>query len=178
MRMKTLALALLMSLAVLPQGAPLARQIRPGLDVYFSPHTTPEESPTAALVARMDAEQEEILCLVYSFTSTEIRDALLRAHARGVLVRIISDRTNLTGKGSVTGELQAAGIEVVYDFEHSIQHNKVAVFGRQTLATGSFNWTSAAEIRNAENLVIQADAPLAQTFAEEWGVHYTHCVKR
>lgn len=169
---------LLIVLMLLVPPVAHGREIRPGLDVYFSPHTAPEESPTAALVRAIDAEPSEILCLVYSFTSSEIRDALLRAKDRGVVVRVISDRTNLNGKGSATGELQAAGIEVTYDFEHAIQHNKVAVLGRRVVATGSFNWTSAAEKHNAENLIITVDAELAQVYAAEWGAHRSHAVER
>ena len=168
---------LLLLLLTLPAQA---REIRPGNETYFSPHPIdlPGESPTAALVRHFDAEDKEILCEVYSFTSRPIAEALIRAHARGVLVRVISDRTNLSGKGSVTPDLEAAGIEVVYDHEHAIMHDKVAIIGRKWLATGSFNWTAAAENKNAENLKIILDPEDARFYAEEWERHRGHSVIR
>ena len=116
--------------------------------------------------------------MVYSFTSKPIRDALLRAKARGVTVRIISDRINLSGRGSVVPDLQAEGIEVTYDFEHAIQHNKVAIIGRSWVATGSFNWTDAAEHRNAENLEITLDPEKAQAYLEDWQAIRATAVER
>ena len=44
----------------------------------------------------------------------------------------------------------------------------------QTVITGSFNFTKAAEERNVENLLVIRDAALAQKYAEHWRQHATH----
>ena len=142
--------------------------------VYFSPHG----GCTEAAVGSIGQSKSTILVQAYSFTSRPIADALLAARARGVTVRVISDRTNETGRGSVTQALQAAGIEVVYDEVHKIAHNKVMVIDGETVLTGSFNWTASAENVNAENLLILHGAEVAQAYAERWEELRNICVER
>jgi len=43
-----------------------------------------------------------------------------------------------------------------------------------TVITGSFNFTSNAEERNAENLLIIDDKSLASQYLENWKAHATH----
>lgn len=45
------------------------------------------------------------------------------------------------------------------DDQHAIAHNKVMVIDSGTILTGSFNFTKAAEEKNAENLLVIQDAP-------------------
>lgn len=144
------------------------------VSVYFSPHG----GCTEAVVDAIGKGQSLILVQAYSMTSVPIRDALLAAHARGVQVRVISDRTNEHGRGSITHDLQSAGIEVVYDEVHRIAHNKVMVVDGDAVLTGSFNWTASAENSNAENLIILRGAALAQVYAERWEELRKICVER
>jgi phosphatidylserine/phosphatidylglycerophosphate/cardiolipin synthase-like enzyme len=48
------------------------------------------------------------------------------------------------------------------------------VIDGQTVITGSFNFTKAAEERNAENLLVIQDADLARKYAENWRNHLKH----
>ena len=41
------------------------------------------------------------------------------------------------------------GINVLIDSSHAIAHNKVIIIDRETVITGSFNFTKAAEEKNA-----------------------------
>lgn len=51
----------------------------------------------------------------------------------------------------------------------AIAHNKVLVIDDATIITGSFNFTRAAQERNAENvLVIHGDREIARRYAENW----------
>jgi phosphatidylserine/phosphatidylglycerophosphate/cardiolipin synthase-like enzyme len=47
-------------------------------------------------------------------------------------------------------------------------HDKFLIVDGQTLETGSFNFTAAAEARNAENVLVLHDAALAQQFEQQW----------
>lgn len=40
--------------------------------------------------------------------------------------------------------------------------------------TGSFNFTSGAEEKNAENLLVITDAKLAARYLANWNTHRTH----
>ena len=48
------------------------------------------------------------------------------------------------------------------------------VIDGQTLITGSFNFTKAAEQSNAENLLIIKDPVLSQQYASNWLTHMSH----
>ena len=47
-----------------------------------------------------------------------------------------------------------AGIPTFIDNKHAIAHNKIMIIDQSTIITGSFNFTKAAEEKNAENLLI------------------------
>lgn len=49
------------------------------------------------------------------------------------------------------------GIKTPLDEKHAIAHSKVMVIDSATLITGSFNFTKAAEEKNAENLLVIKD---------------------
>jgi phosphatidylserine/phosphatidylglycerophosphate/cardiolipin synthase-like enzyme len=47
-------------------------------------------------------------------------------------------------------------------------HHKFALFDRETLLTGSYNWTRSAGEVNQENLVVTSDAHLVAAFVQEF----------
>src|SRR5439155_26472871 len=68
-----------------------------------------------------------------------------------------------------------AGIQTLIDDQHAIAHNKVMVIDSATILTGSFNFTKAAEERNAENLLVIKDAPeLVKAYAANVQAHAAH----
>ena len=58
--------------------------------------------------------------------------------------------------------------------KRTITHNKVMVIDGETVITGSFNFTKAAEENNAENLLIIHDKKLASLYAKNWQDHAQH----
>src|SRR5215831_12767280 len=123
--------------------------------VYFSP----SGGATAAVVREITAAQHQILVQAYSFTSAPIAKALVDAHQRGRTILVVLDKSNETDKYSAATFLVNAAIETLIDDQHAIAHNKVLVIDSATVLTGSFNFTKAAEERNAENLLVIKDAP-------------------
>ena len=64
---------------------------------------------------------------------------------------------------------------MVIDAEHAIAHNKVIVIDDSTVLTGSFNFSKAAEEKNAENLLVLKKAPeLAQAYMANINAHAAH----
>src|SRR5690606_748978 len=123
--------------------------------VYFSPRG----GCTDAIVKEVDAAMDEVYVLAYSFTSDPIREALERAHKRGVYVVVIADEGQFTQQYSDVWQLMDSGIITRSDGSHSIQHNKVILIDKEILITGSFNFSDAAEKSNAENLLVIKDSP-------------------
>lgn len=54
---------------------------------------------------------------------------------------------------------------------HAIAHNKVMIIDGVTVLTGSFNFTRAAEERNAENPPVIRDKILADRYEANWHQH-------
>ncbi len=66
------------------------------------------------------------------------------------------------------------GIPTFIDPAHAIAHNKIIVIDQETVITGSFNFTRAAEERNAENLLIIKSKDLAKPYIDNWNQHKEH----
>ena len=140
------------------------------VEVYFSP----QGGCTEAVVNELDAAKATVLVQAYSFTSAPIAKALVDAHKRGVDVRVILDRSQRTEKYSEADFLVNMGIPTWIDAQHAIAHNKVMVIDGETVLTGSFNFTKAAEEHNAENLLVIRDKALADKYAANWKAHLDH----
>jgi phosphatidylserine/phosphatidylglycerophosphate/cardiolipin synthase-like enzyme len=50
----------------------------------------------------------------------------------------------------------------------TISHNKIMIIDKNTVITGSFYFTKAAESKNAENLLIIKSEELAKLYIENW----------
>jgi phosphatidylserine/phosphatidylglycerophosphate/cardiolipin synthase-like enzyme len=139
-------------------------------EVYFSPHG----GCTDAIIKELNKAQSTILVQAYSFTSAPIAKALLNAHKRGVKVEVILDKSQRTQKYSSATFLRNVGIPVKIDSQHAIAHNKVMIIDGETVITGSFNFTKAAEESNAENLLVIHDKKLAERYTKNWQEHAQH----
>lgn len=51
---------------------------------------------------------------------------------------------------------------------------RIKIIDGVTVITGSFNFTKAAEEKNAENLFIIRDKALAERYIENWRLHAGH----
>jgi len=120
---------------------------------------TPGDPVDAKLVAEIAAAQREVLVLAFTFTQPKISRALSAASERGVAVEIVADREQaLAVAQSAVPALARDGVAVWLDANFANAHNKVIVIDadlpRATTITGSYNFTIAAQARNAENIVI------------------------
>ena len=87
----------------------------------------------------------------------------------------VLDKSQRTQKYSGATFLAHAGIPVYIDGKHAIAHNKIIIIDRQTLITGSFNFSKAAEEKNAENLLtLKGNAPLVDRYVKNFEEHKTH----
>ncbi|HPP71229.1 MAG TPA: phospholipase D-like domain-containing protein, partial [Pseudothermotoga sp.] len=127
-----------------------------------------------AIVQQIDEAQKEIKIMIYSFTSDAIAQALLQALIRNVAVEIIIDEGNDKLRYSQTDLLRQNGIKVYIDGREIIHHNKVIIIDQEIVITGSFNFSKAAEQKNAENLIILKSAELASIYLANYELHKEH----
>jgi phospholipase D len=112
--------------------------------------------------------KKQILVQAYSLTSLPIINELIAAHQRGVVVRILVDRSQLTSRSSQVKRVKAHGLFIAIDQVPGIAHNKVMLIDGVYVLTGSFNWTQAAEYRNAENLLLLHNEAICRLYIKEW----------
>jgi phosphatidylserine/phosphatidylglycerophosphate/cardiolipin synthase-like enzyme len=141
----------------------------PPIEVYFSPH----DGATEAIAREIGQARSEIRVQAYSFTSAPIAEALLKAHRRGIKVEVILDKSQRMQKYSSSTFLANARIPTYIDVEHAIANNKI-IIDRSVVITGSFNFTKAAEEKNAENLLVIRPKELGRPYLENLHRHRDH----
>lgn len=126
------------------------------------------------LVSAIDQTRSQLRVQAYSFTSAPIASAIKRAKDRGVDVKVILDKSQVSQKYSGATYLRNAGIDVVIDTKPAIAHNKVMIFDGKAVFTGSFNFTKAAQQRNAENgMLVRGDDALTKAYLANWDKRYS-----
>jgi phosphatidylserine/phosphatidylglycerophosphate/cardiolipin synthase-like enzyme len=141
--------------------------------VYFSPNG----GCTDAILSQINQAKTEILIQAYSFTSKPIARALIQAKKRGVKIIAVLDKSNRTRKYSAATFLKNMEIPVFIDDKHAIAHNKIMIIDNRVVITGSFNFSMAAETKNAENLLILDDLPdLTRAYRANFQHHLSHSV--
>ena len=133
------------------------------LGIYFSPRGGCE----AQIIRWINRANISIHVLIYSFTLDSISNALINAYNRGVDVKIVFERDQVT-KYSEYQKLKAAGVPVRNDTNPRLMHNKVMIIDGKIVLTGSFNWSAGAERRNNENLIVIRSIYVARVYEEEF----------
>lgn len=156
-------------LAPLPTMA-AASPATASVSACFTPGPT---SCAQMIAATIGAAHATVRVQAYWLTSAPIMKALVDAKGRGVDVAAILDKTqdrtgDPRGRYSSAVFLAHAGIPVWIDEAPAIAHNKVIVIDGATVITGSFNFTKAADTRNAENVVVLQSAEVAGWFTGNW----------
>jgi phosphatidylserine/phosphatidylglycerophosphate/cardiolipin synthase-like enzyme len=138
---------------------------------------TPWDNAERMIVDCIRRAKNQILVQAFSFTSRTLANALIAAKRRGVDVRVMADREQtFSGEASRIPDLVQAGIPVMLEVRYQSAHNKVMVIDAATadaaVITGSYNWTYAAQSKNAENVLILRHNPeIANAYAANWKRH-------
>ncbi len=131
---------------------------------YFSPG----EECLHRITTLFEGARESADVCVFTITDDRITRAMIRAHERGVNVRVITDDEKSLDRGSDILTLERAGLPVAMDAAQDHMHHKFALFDDRLVLTGSYNWTRSAAARNQENLVVSDDPDLVESFADEF----------
>jgi phosphatidylserine/phosphatidylglycerophosphate/cardiolipin synthase-like enzyme len=105
----------------------------PWFELYFTNPDSPL-SPQGTggvdepLVEALDAARLSIDMAAYSITLNSVRYALIRAHERGVTVRVVMEADNMDS--SDVEALLEAGILIVGDEQEGLMHDKFVVIDR------------------------------------------------
>jgi len=155
--------------AARPEGraAPNAR-----VESYF----TPGDEVDRVVTSRIDAARRSLHVAAYLFTHRRIAAALARAAKRGVAVELVADASQYQAGGLPRlRELDRAGVRIWLRDGLAAFHHKVVIVDAgasgATVLTGSFNFTQAAQDRNAENLVVIESREVVARFLADFERH-------
>ena len=157
-------------------GADKAVSASGTIQVVFAP----EDDAAGLILQALNGAKKQVLVQAYSFTSKPIAQALIAAKLRGVDVQLIADREQASKmERNRVSEIAAGGVPTFLDGEHQSAHNKVMVIDHgtpnATVITGSYNFTNAAQFKNAENLlIIRGNKALTDVYARNWQRHRPH----
>ncbi|MCX5797212.1 MAG: phospholipase D-like domain-containing protein [Elusimicrobia bacterium] len=164
---------------VQPAPAPIADVPFHGLRLPAAQFS--EEGPgwmSSKLIAAMDATQDTMDLALLEVMHRDLVAAVLRAHARGVKVRIVIDSIHVYPEKP--GQHRSDEIQQLLDAKvplrilrggdrFGLMHNKFAVLDGQLVWSGSANWSRAADNVHQENATYTNDAHRVSGFQEVWG---------
>jgi phosphatidylserine/phosphatidylglycerophosphate/cardiolipin synthase-like enzyme len=138
---------------------------------------TPGDNIAAMIIERIREAKSSLRMHAYLFTDRRIANALLAAMKRGVRVEIVADGAQEDSGGAPhLRALRRAGARVYSAATSGAAHNKVIIIDAElphgAVITGSYNFTRAANARNAENVVVISGSPaLARRFVDNFDYH-------
>jgi len=143
------------------------------VEICFAP-----ENDCAVFATRaIDRAERQILVGAYGLTTgAGIVEALLRAHRRGVEVKLIADKTTPCGRNSGIDPLASAGVPIWIDHSARIAHVKIMVIDGILTLNGSYNWTRGAAA-NSEDLNLVASPAVAEAYAAHWRDRQTRSLR-
>ena len=137
---------------------------RSEMRAFFSPG----ETCRAAIVGAIEGARRKIDICVFTITDNNISNAIIEAHRRGLMLRVITDNDKSEDRGSDIDRFRREGINVLVDETDKHMHHKFAIFDGEYVLTGSYNWTRSAADYNQENVVITDDEEIISAFEEEF----------
>jgi phosphatidylserine/phosphatidylglycerophosphate/cardiolipin synthase-like enzyme len=149
-------------------------QSPPPAPVTGSLYFPPQGEETEVIVRELNKSQNSILVQSFSIFSDPVAKALVSAQERGVNVQILLDKSPPDELYIANGIFVNVGISIKIDSAHAIGQNKVMIIDGETIITGSFNFTKAAEDKNAVNLLVIRDKATAKKYTKSWQYHEGH----
>jgi phosphatidylserine/phosphatidylglycerophosphate/cardiolipin synthase-like enzyme len=120
----------------------------------------------APLVAAIDSARLTLDIAIYSIGLRSIRDALIRAHKRGVQVRMVMESDNMDR--SAPQRLKEEGIPILGDRREGLMHNKFVIIDGYEVWTGSANFTATGLYADNNLLLRIRSVKVVENFAKEF----------
>lgn len=136
------------------------------------PYFSPAGGARDALIAAIRSAKVSAHVAIYEFTDKGVADELVAAKARSVDVQVVIDES---ARSKVPCAICGTTVPVCFDAKHPIFHDKYVVIDGAAVVTGSYNWTYAANVKNAENLLVIKSKKVGNAFEQDWAKHRAHC---
>lgn len=164
------------SLTQIPLHA--GRGMRAGwYEVYFTDPANPASAQFSGgldgpLVRAIDEAHLTVHVAVYSLTLHDVRAALVRAHRRGIDVRVVMESDNMDGEDPQA--LKEAGVSLLGDRRQGLMHDKFMIIDGTDVWTGSMNYTYSGTYLDNNNLIHIRSSDVAQDYETEFNEMFVH----
>lgn len=119
-----------------------------------------EVSAKKLVLTTISSAKKSLVIAAYQLTDKEIITQITNAHAKGINVQIILDRTQ-KGNAYLLEQISLFKINCLMDHSHRIMHDKYIIVDEATVLTGSYNYTKNAALHNAENVIVLENKTVA-----------------
>lgn len=118
------------------------------------------------VIDNINSAKVSILVAMAWFTNKKIKEALDRKRQEGLRIELVIYKD---GVNSVHGvDLTNFDSIEIRGTRGGFMHNKFCVIDNQKVLTGSYNWTTNAESRNDENVLVTTDNATATKYSVEF----------
>lgn len=143
----------------------------PWFELYFTDPTSPLSSQGTGgvdgpLVKAIDAARLSIDVAAYSLSLNSVRNALLRAHDRGVTVRVVMESTNMDRSDPQI--MIEAGIPIIGDNSQGLMHDKFLVIDKSEVWLGAMNFTDSGAYEDNNHLMRIHSTKIAEDYSVEF----------
>ncbi|TGG87030.1 hypothetical protein E4650_09265 [Geotoga petraea] len=114
---------------------------------------TPDEDYQKVILDYINNAEKEVKVMIFTFTDSNIAQALADAYNRGVDVKVITETFQSGSRWSVYGDFQNK-FPFILDKNNKTFHHKLLLIDDKHILTGSYNFTKSALENNDENAVI------------------------
>lgn len=140
-------------------------------EVYFTDPQNPLSAQKTGgvdqpLAAAIDSAKLSVDVSIYSLSLNSIRDALLRAHDRGVRVRMVMESENM--ERADPQRLKDAGIPILGDRREGLMHTKFVIIDDSEVWFGTMNFTDSGAYEDNNAIMRIRSAEMAANFTREF----------
>lgn len=135
------------------------------VEVFFCP----EDWCANKVLYALDKAKYSIHFFIYSFTHEKIGDMMIKKKNQGLFIQGVMEKSQ-NSQYSQFKKLNSSGIDVKWDKNKGLMHNKVFIIDENTVITGSFNPSLNGDTSNDENLVIIYSREIAQKYLSEFSI--------
>jgi phosphatidylserine/phosphatidylglycerophosphate/cardiolipin synthase-like enzyme len=142
------------------------------IQVYFAA----EDHPVSSIVPLVEAAEESVRFMAFSFTHDDLGAAMLARDKAGVDVKgVFETRGSKTEYSEFLG-LYCANVPTRLDGNPAILHHKVLIIDDRIVITGSANFSNNADRRNDENLIVIDNEDIARLYLQEFDRRWAEAV--
>jgi phosphatidylserine/phosphatidylglycerophosphate/cardiolipin synthase-like enzyme len=135
------------------------------VETYFSP----DDRVGRRILELLKGAQKSIYFMAFSLTTDDFGETIINKGRQGLAVAGVMDEGQVkSNTGGEFDKFKLASLPVYLDGNPSNMHHKVFIIDEEIVIFGSYNFSSSAEKKNDENVMVIFDQDFAAQFMAEF----------